>query len=211
MFGEREAASDLRRYRRRGPSRTTRVLIEALIDRGVEEATLLDIGGGIGAIPHALLSAGASRAIAVDASSAYLRAARDEAERQGRLGQIELHHGDLVELAPGVPRVDVVTLDRAICCYPDMPGLVRASAERAVRLYAITVPRDAWWNRLGVSLVNLGLRLRGRPFRTFVHPTRAIERALAEQGLERDFLRTTPIWQVEVYVRRGPVDGGIGT
>ena len=92
-FGEKTAARDLRRYRRRGPRKTTRQLLEALRSQGVEDATVLDIGGGVGVIEHELLESGAMRAEGVDASRAYLRAAREEAERRG--------HSDRLVQRPG--------------------------------------------------------------------------------------------------------------
>lgn len=169
---------------------------------GIEGASVLDIGGGVGAIPHRLLRSGARRATEVDASGAYLRAARDEAERQGHMDRIDFRHGDFVELAPDIAQHDVVTLDRAICCYGDMPALVSASADRAGRLYGVVLPRDAWWNHMGIFLVNAGLRLFRSSFRVFVHPTEAVERRLREQGLERIFRRRRLVWQVAVYARR---------
>jgi magnesium-protoporphyrin O-methyltransferase len=57
-------------------AKTTRELIDALITAGVNEMTLLDIGGGLGAIQHELLAAGASQATHVEASTAYLDAAK---------------------------------------------------------------------------------------------------------------------------------------
>ena len=41
-----------------------------------------------------------------------------------------------------IEAADVVTLDRVICCYPDMEALVGRSAERALRLYGLVHPRD---------------------------------------------------------------------
>ena len=202
LFDERVAERDLRRYRHKGPSRTTRILLGALTAEGVEGATLLDIGGGVGAIPNALLDAGAKEATVVDASTAYLKAAQSEAERQAHRERITYQQGDFVELASSNPPADVVTLDRVICCYDDMERLVGLSAERATRLYAVVYPRDAWWNRLGASLINSILRFRGSSFRVFVHPADAVERVIAGKGLERTFHRATPIWQVVVYVRR---------
>lgn len=202
MFDDRQAERDLRRYRRKGPARTTRMLLDALTAQGVDGATLLDIGGGIGAIPNGLLASGVTQATAVDASSAYLRAAQEEAARQGHRDRIDFRHGDFVELAPNVPESDLVTLDRVICCYPDVRALVSASAARARRLYGVVVPRDTWWNRLGMSWVNLGLRLSGSAFRAFVHPAQEIEGALAKLGFERVFDRETFVWQVAVYARR---------
>jgi 2-polyprenyl-3-methyl-5-hydroxy-6-metoxy-1,4-benzoquinol methylase len=45
---------------------------------------VLDIGGGLGILSLELLDAGFSRAVVVDASSAYLAAASEEATRRGR-------------------------------------------------------------------------------------------------------------------------------
>jgi Methyltransferase domain len=133
-FGERTARHDLKRYRKRGPSKPTRLLLEALRREGVEHATVLDVGGGIGAIQHELLDAGADRATSVEASAAYLRAATEEAERRGHDDRITNQAGDFVALADRVAPADVVTLDRVICCYPDMEALVGRSADRARRL-----------------------------------------------------------------------------
>src|SRR3972149_5220101 len=78
MFDRRAAERELRQYRAAGPGGTTRLLIDALKAEGVAGLTLLDIGGGVGAIQHELLRAGGRRATAVDASSADLDAARAE-------------------------------------------------------------------------------------------------------------------------------------
>lgn len=201
LFDERTARRDLRRYRRKGPLTTTRILLDALKREGVRGATLLDIGGGVGAISNELLRAGASGATVVDASPAYLQSAQEEAARQQHRDRIEYHQGDFVEVAPLIEAADIVTLDRVICCYDEMEALVSASARRAQRLYGLVYPRETWWNRLGVSLANIACRVGDTPFRVFVHPPDAVDRIIREAGLTRCFYRTTPIWQVVVYAR----------
>lgn len=62
VFSARRARKDLARYRKKGPDKTTRLLIDALRAAGVEGKTLLDIGAGIGAIDHDLLDAGVASA-----------------------------------------------------------------------------------------------------------------------------------------------------
>ena len=62
FYDERRAASDLKRYREKGPRPWTEMLIESLKAEGVEGATLLDIGGGVGVIDHELVGAGAASA-----------------------------------------------------------------------------------------------------------------------------------------------------
>ncbi|MEX2535586.1 MAG: methyltransferase domain-containing protein [Trueperaceae bacterium] len=148
VFDDRAARADLRRYRRRGPQRTTKIMVDVLIAEGIVAATVLDIGGGVGAIPNAMIRAGARSARLVDASAAYLATARDEAERQGHLERMSFRFGDFVGVAAEEPAAEVVTLDRVICCYDDMEALVSASTARAERLYGLVYPRDSWWNRL---------------------------------------------------------------
>ena len=201
LFDQRLAASQLERVRRRGPLKSTRLLIEALRARGVQGRTLLDIGGGVGAVHHQLLASGVREATDVDASSAYLRAARSEAERLGFEGRVQYHYGNFLDLAQGIPAADIVTLDRVICCYDDFEGLVGASAEKAHCLYGLVYPRDAWWTRLGIRLMNLGHRIRGNQFRVFAHSTAAVESILCEHSLGRTSHRTAGLWQVAVFAR----------
>src|SRR5687768_14097451 len=201
LFDQPYVKKDLARYRKKGPRASTRFLIEALKAEGVQGKTLLDIGGGVGAVQHGLLQAGASETWAVEASLSYVRAATEEAERQGHAARMHLQHGNFIELAKDLPSADIVTLDRVICCYDDMPGLVGRSAARARELYAAVYPRDTWWVKLGLALQNIVLRVVRSPFRAFVHSTRAVERVLAEQGFKRRFYRRTFIWQVVVYGR----------
>jgi Methyltransferase domain len=202
VFGERAARHDLRRYRRRGPSRSTRVLLDALRAEGIAGATLLDIGGGVGVIQHELLDAGAASATGVEASAAYLRAARDEAERRGHAERVSQHTGDFVAVADGIAPADVVTLDRVLCCYPDMESLVGRSADRAKRLYGLVYPRDRWWVGLGIRATNLIMRLSRRAYRAYLHPTSAVDAVAREHGLTpRVARRAGPVWQVAVYAR----------
>ncbi len=201
LFNEKQAAAALVRYRRKGPGRTTRMLIDALKAEGIQGMTLLDIGGGVGAIQHELLRAGLGGATSVEASPAFLLAARREARRQGSAGLTSFHQGDFVALAAAIPPSDIVTLDRVICCYPDMHLLVGSSAAHARRLYGLVYPRDLWWVRMGVALGNLFCRLRGNPFRGFVHPPAAIEAVLKQGGLKRRFHARTMVWHVAVYTR----------
>jgi hypothetical protein len=201
MFNTRTAEWELRRYHKRGPVKTTRVLVEALQREGVAGETLLDIGGGIGAIQMALLKGGAQSVTDVDASAGYIQVARSEAEREGYGDQVRYVHGNFLEIADQISPAGVVTLERVICCFPDMPGLVAASSERAGKLYGLVYPRDTWWMRFGAMLGNLLLRLRRPVFHFYVHRSAAVEHLLHEKGLERRFSRNVGFWQVSVYAR----------
>jgi hypothetical protein len=203
IFDRQRAAKQLEDYHKNGPLKATRLLLEALKARGVEDATLLDIGGGIGAIQHELLRAGAASATHVDASTAYLQTAREEAERQGLADRVSRRFGDFVDLAPDIPSADIVTLDRVICCYHDMPMLVGLSSERARRWYGLIYPRDTWWMRLAIGVINFTQWLRRDPFRTFVNAREAIDAVARGNGLQPFFRRNTWLWQVTLYERIG--------
>jgi precorrin-6B methylase 2 len=201
VFDETLAEDELDKARRRGPRRTTRILIDALRARGVNGKTLLDIGGGVGTIQHQLLALGVKEAVDVDASSAYLKIARKEARRLGFEERVTFHHGNFVELARSVPRADIVTLDRVICCFDDMEDLVEASAKKAKTVYGVVYPLDAWWTRLGVRCINFMRRLRKDDFRIFAHPTSRVESILGAHGLTRTFHRRWGMWQVAVFAK----------
>jgi hypothetical protein len=49
--------------------------------------------------------------------------------------RIAYQQGDFVALAPQLPQADIVTLQKVICCYPDMRALVGLSSARAGKLY----------------------------------------------------------------------------
>lgn len=201
LFNRRRARRELRSYRRKGPGRSTRLLIEALGTAQTAGRSLLDIGGGVGAIQHALAEAGASEITSADASQAYVDASRSEAERRGYRERARYHVGDFIEMAGELPVADIVTLDRVLCCYPDMPHLVEASAAKAGRLYGLVFPRRRWPVRAAFRLLNLLEALRRHSFRVFLHDPDEIELAVRAAGFERANRATTFVWQVAVYAR----------
>ncbi len=206
-FNPRLAAQELNHYRRKGAAKSTRRLIAALEAEGVAGMTLLDIGGGVGAIPHALLRDGVNTATTVDASTAYLDVARDEAQRRGLSDRMRFEHGNFVELAPDIPPADIVTLDRVLCCFDDMTALVSASAARATHLYGLVYPR-AFWLLRAFTRIHAGFaRLMGNQMRFFVHAPAAVDAIVRGQGFERRFYDTVGLWQVIVYARSssGPI------
>jgi magnesium-protoporphyrin O-methyltransferase len=167
----------------------------------MEGMTLLDIGGGVGGIPHALLGQGVVHVSYVDASPAYEQAARKEAIRRRIDEQITFYQGDFVALAEDIPPADVVTLDRVVCCYDDMQALVGLSAEKARKKYGLVFPRDMWLTRLFLPVANFVLSLIGTPFRIFIHRTEQVDQIVRKQGLELDFYRKAGFWQILVYSR----------
>jgi magnesium-protoporphyrin O-methyltransferase len=204
MFDAKRAASELRRYRRRGPAKTSRILIGSIAAEGLAGRTVLDVGAGIGAVHLGLLSAGAVEAVDVDASAGYLRAAREEAQRRGLAGRIRHWHGNFVELAGQLEPADIVTLDRVLCCYDDAQGLLTASAAKASHLLGLVYPVDSRWLKAALALLNLLMRALGRRFRGFAHPSAQVEAIAQAHGFHRKAYHRRGIWQVVVYRRLRP-------
>ena len=186
-------------------------MIDALVSEGVTGATVLDVGAGVGAVHLALIAAGAATAVDVDASGAYLAAARQESERLGFADRVAYRHGDLVTVADALATADVVTLDRVICCYGDLAALVGRSTALSRRLYGVVYPRDAWWSRAGGRVIALCERLRRSEFRVYIHRDADVERLLAVAGFAPLSRQLAGVWQVRVFQRvasSGRVMGG---
>jgi hypothetical protein len=200
-FGTDTAARELRSYRRAGPDRTTRWLLDGLRDGGIDGLTVLDVGAGVGAVHLGLLAAGASSAVDVDGSPAYVAVAREEGARQGVEDRVTYQVGDFVTLAPAIAPADLVALDRVVCCYPDMGALVRQSVARARRRYGLVYPRDTWWIRAGAAVLNGFARLARQRIRAYVHRTADVDAIVRAAGFSPRLQRATLFWQIAVYER----------
>ena len=201
LFGESMARRDLRRYHKKGPDKTTRLMLDAIRATGASGVTLLDVGAGVGVLHHELFGREVASATHVEASSAYLNEARGETGRRGNADLVEFVRGDFVDVAPRIAGADVVTLDRVICCYPDYRGLLDAAGSKAQRLLALSHPRDRWSVRLVLGVLNLLCRVRRSAFRVFVHPSSDVDAAIRMLGFRQCSVRTTIAWQVRLYER----------
>ena len=199
IFDRKHATRELRNYHRNGPIKTTQALIHSVLRGGVKDRTLLDIGGGVGAIQYDLLNAGARTAVSVDASPAFEAAARGEAERQGFSGRIQYEAGDFVELADRIAPADIVTLDRVVCCYPNMEGLVRLSVQHSRRIYGLVYPRDRRMTRVVIRVQNFFRGLFRNPFRSFVHSVEAMDGLISAAGFTLRQRVRTFVWEVSVW------------
>lgn len=201
QFGPKVAAAELRRYRRCGAGPTTRLLLRGVRAHLPPDASLLDIGGGIGVLHHELLAGGVTRAWEVEPSAAFLQAAEAEARRRGHAGRVEFIHADIRMAAAIVPEADIVTLDRVVCCDPDYEQLLRLALGKARRILACSYPRDRVAVRAVVALQNALRRLRRSDFRVFIHPPERMAAIIREAGFSATFRARTLVWQVDVYTR----------
>lgn len=201
IFDPRIARREAKAYLKKGLDQPGRAIADAIKEHGIAGASVLEIGGGAGGLHLELLKAGASRAVDLDLSPAYLEAARQNAEQLGFKDLVEHRLHNIAEDADGVAEADVVVMNRVVCCYPHMERLVRPAAERARRLLALTFPREAWWVRVGLRMMNAGLWLTRSDFRTYLHPPQAILDLVAANGLSPIHQSFSGVWQIVIFRR----------
>ena len=201
VFSKRLARRDARRYRRKGLDKTAQLLVDRLAERGVSDATVLEVGGGVGSIDIELLKAGARDAIVIELSDEYDGEAAALLEENGLEGRVARRHGDFVELENEVRPADVVVMHRVVCCYPDPEALVGTAAGHARRLLALSFPRDVWWIRVGWYAVDAWFRLVYR-FESYVHPHRRILGAAEDEGFTPVHQHSGWLWHVAVFERQ---------
>jgi len=202
VFGIKGAKRAIKNYKKKGPERTTNLLLKGVRETGISGAELLDIGAGVGIIHHEMLGKEVSRVTHVDASAAHNEVARAEDSSRANSDLVTYLHGDAVDLAPQLPEVDLVTLDKVICCYPDWKALVGVSASRARELYAITLPRERWFVRLFIRSLNFVQKIRGSAFRVFVHQRTTIDQLLESMGFEPVANSENLAWQMALYRKK---------
>jgi 2-polyprenyl-3-methyl-5-hydroxy-6-metoxy-1,4-benzoquinol methylase len=196
FFNQRFARRLANRYTKRGLDPTAQTMVQFLRQLGLEGASVLEIGGGVGEIEVELLQAGAARAQNLELSGAYQEQARVLAAQAGVQGQIDWRIHDLAQDPGAVAPADLVVLHRVVCCYPDYERLLGAAADHTRRALVFSYPPRNPLSRAFYGVFNLVMRLTRSSFRGFAHSEGAMLGVLEEQGLRRTFERRSGIWQV---------------
>jgi hypothetical protein len=196
FFTERIARRDARRYRRKGLDGTAQRIVDFLTRRGLAGRTVLELGGGVGALQIELLKAGAKRGLVLEVSGAYEEEACALLDEAGLAERAERRLADLAEDPDAAGPADAVVMHKVVCCYPDPDKLVGAAADRAGSMLAMSFPRDRMLTRVGFRLVNGVMRLRGSSFRAYVHPVESILAPARARGLRPALEHRGPVWQV---------------
>lgn len=196
IFGARFARRVARRYRRRGLDRSSRRLVALLLDRGIDGASVLEIGGGVGEIQVELLRRGAASSTNLELATGYEAEAAALLEDYGLADRATRLQVNIAEAPERVQAADVVVLHRVVCCYPDYERLLAAAADHARRLLVYSHPPRTRLTRSLLWVQNHALGLTGRSFRAYVHPPKAMEAVLGERGLDPRHHRRGLVWQV---------------
>jgi 2-polyprenyl-3-methyl-5-hydroxy-6-metoxy-1,4-benzoquinol methylase len=196
FFSASFAGRSAKRYRKRGLDRSSQRMVGFLDRCGIAGATVLEVGGGVGEIQLELLKRGARRTVNLELSPAYEQEAERLLREAGMQERAERRLHDIAIDPDAIDQVDVVVLNRVVCCYPDYERLLSAAADHARRLVVFSHPPRNLVSRVLIGAQNLRLRLQGSDFRVFAHPPAAMLAVLEQRGLRRTLAHRGLPWQV---------------
>ena len=176
------------KYKSKGLTASTGVLLGLLTENGLVGKTVLDIGCGTGFFALETIKQGASSCIGVDLSSAAIHEANEFAKESGLQNRARFEVANAASTQH--PPSDIVVMDKVLCCYPDADSLLNTASSSSNGLLGFVVPRDEGlmrpMMRIGTGLINLVERLRKTGFRLYLHPLRSLDKLLVENGFHRD-------------------------
>ena len=193
------ARSYRKRFSKKGFEPSQQQLLQGLEHAGYADATLLEIGSGVGHLHMTLLERGAKSAIGIDLAPKMIDEAKNWAADRGLTERTRYLQGDFMAMLQQIEPCEVTILDKVVCCYPDADGLVHRSLEKTARVYALTYPRYRWYTRLGEKLGIMLMFLLRSSFRPYVHDPEEIEQWITAQGFTKCFEASTMIWLTQVY------------
>lgn len=202
IFDPRFSGAVARRYSRRGLRAAEQQIVDFLAGTGIDGASVLEVGGGVGEIQLELLQRGAARSVNLELSAGYEDDAMRLARSAGLASRIERRLGvDLAEAPDDVEAADVVVLHRVVCCYPDYEALLGAAAEHARRALVFSYPPANPVTRLFIRTMNSMIGASGRSFRGYIHPPEAMVDVVRSRGLEPVFRWKSTMWRLVGAVR----------
>jgi 2-polyprenyl-3-methyl-5-hydroxy-6-metoxy-1,4-benzoquinol methylase len=204
IFDDRFARRIVRSYRKRGLNDTQLRMVSFLTERGIQDASVLEIGGGVGDLQIELLRRGAAIATNLEISAGYEAEAASLLKQSGMADRVTRRLLDIATTPDKVEPADVVVLHRVVCCYPDYQRLLSVAASHARRLLVFSHPPRNLLNRALVGSENILHRLRGGSFRAFVHPPAAMIASAEAQGLSVSYRHRGLSWDVVGLERFAP-------
>jgi magnesium-protoporphyrin O-methyltransferase len=191
------------KYKSKGLTASSQVLLDFISQNGLVGKTVLDIGCGTGFFALETLRHGASSCIGVDLSPAAIHEANEFAIESGFQERAKFEVANGASARPSSS--DVVVMDKVICCYPDADSILKTASESSTTLLGFVVPRDEGLMkplmRCGTALINLVEKLRKSGFKLYLHPLRSIDRQLVENGFAQTNKAKSQFWLVFLYRR----------
>jgi len=201
IFNKKEALKNLKRYYKKGPNNTTMRLLNALEQEDMKGLSLLDIGGGIGVIQIELLKKGVLQSTDVDASQAYITTARQLAKQENLDKKTRHIYADFIDCHKDIDKHDIVTLEKVVCCYPQVEDLIHHSTAKAGKYYGLVYPLDGAVARVVNKIAHLYFKITRNPFRTQIHSEKMMDTLILQNGFQRIYYSKIFPWKIALYKR----------
>lgn len=200
-FFSRWSKSYAKQFRKKGLAKEQKLLLEGIRKVPIGEKNLLDIGCGVGALHLSLLQEGAAHAVGVDLAEGMIEKAKQFAQDKGLGEKTTYIVGDFVHVSDTVPEADITLLDKVVCCYENLDGLLEQSIGRTRSVYALTHPNENIVVKLMFQALIACSKLIRMQFRPFWHDWAAMRTRIAERGFRLIYQNSTLFWRVLVYQR----------
>lgn len=195
------ARSYRKRFNKKGFEPSQLQLMAGLEQAGYKDATLLEVGSGVGYLHQVLLEQGAKSAVGIDLAADMLAEAESWAKDKNLTDRTEYIQGDFIELLDRVEKAEVTILDKVVCCYPFAELLINSSTAKTSRVYALTYPRNRWFIKAAIEIMALLLKISGSDFRAYVHNPENIEAWIIQAGFKKAYQEQTFIWRSQIYTK----------
>jgi Methyltransferase domain len=201
FFDKKTAKKQYKSYIKKGPSRVTKKLIGQLEKIKTGES-LVDIGGGIGAIQWWFLNHGGKHTFGIDASSGYTALAQEHAAKNNFKESANFIMGDFTDKAEELTKADHVTLDKVICCYPDFETILNLACKKSTSTVSLSYPMDGFITDIFRGLGVLYMKLTGSSFKPYIHRVASVRALFVENGFEIKDKELSFPWHIETYTKK---------
>ena len=199
FFDLKGAQKRMKNYKRKGAGKSTKKLLKLLSTQNITDKTLLDIGGGVGAIQWNFLEKGGKNTMDVDASNGYIDVAKSYAAENDFVEKAQFLNGDFVDMSEEISAYDFVTLDKVVCCYPDYHSLLGLAIQKCNNTIALTFPLAGPISKITAVFENIYFTFKKNPFRTYIHSPDDIEKFILSKGFKIVSKKVSFPWHVRVY------------
>jgi SAM-dependent methyltransferase len=199
---DEDARDFCKRYKNKGLSRSSRLLLKFVLEGNAQDKAILDLGCGAGGLSIELLKKGAQTSIGFDVSPRMIEAATELAQTTGFESRAKFQEGNAA--VADLPRSDIVVMDKVMCCYSEWRPLLENAMKASNDMIGFTVPRDEGITklpfRLALRIANY-FQKRREGVLFYLHPLGTIDRTLRESGFKRRKKQASRFWLVFLYSR----------
>ena len=199
---DEDACDFCERYRSKGLSRSSKLLLKFIQDGNAQDKAVLDLGCGAGGLSIELLKHGAQSVVGFDLSPRMISAAAELARATGFESRAKFHEGNAATAE--LPKSDIVVMDKVLCCYSEWRTLLKNAMEASHSMVGFTVPRDQGITkfpfRIALRIANYFQKRRGGVL-FYLHPLGTVDKTLRDSGFKRLRKQGSRFWLVFLYSR----------